>query len=304
MSSHYPLVSICIPTYNGAKYLGEALDSAISQTYRPLEIVISDDNSEDNSLKIAKSFIGKSDIPISIYLHEPAGIGSNWNNCVAKSNGEYIKFLFQDDKLERACIEKMLSYFENDASISLVVCGRDIIVEKGLSNAYEMWAEKWLELYSNLFDRWPIKVHETMSGNELLKSVNISNLLQNKFGEPTCTLIKKKDILNVGGFDTHLKQSLDVEAWYRLIRDRKVVFIRQNLALFRLHDKQETYRNCQTNLQERRVAIKKIFLSLINYLPRRTKLELYLEINVPCFYTLLKKTPIKAVAKVFSRIIS
>ena len=85
------LVSICIPTYNGEAYLAEALQSAIAQTYRPLEIIVSDDASKDRTLDIVKEFQTKTDIPFYVYHHQPAGIGANWNNCVSHANGEYIK---------------------------------------------------------------------------------------------------------------------------------------------------------------------------------------------------------------------
>ena len=103
-----PLVSICIPTYNGAKFIKEAMDSAIAQTYANLEIIVSDDASKDGTLSIIESYKNKTLIPIHIYNHNPEGIGANWNHSVSKAQGDYIKFLFQDDILEPTCIERMM----------------------------------------------------------------------------------------------------------------------------------------------------------------------------------------------------
>src|SRR5690606_24488463 len=89
----FPLVSICIPTYNGAAYIAEALESAIHQTYPHLEIVVSDDASTDATLAIVERFKSKTHIPVSVYHHVPKGIGANWNHCVKQANGAYIKFL-------------------------------------------------------------------------------------------------------------------------------------------------------------------------------------------------------------------
>ena len=86
-----PLVSICIPTYNGAKFIAEAMDSAIKQTYSNLEIVVSDDDSKDETLSIIEAYKTKTSIPVSIYNHEPNGIGANWNNCLNKSKGDYVR---------------------------------------------------------------------------------------------------------------------------------------------------------------------------------------------------------------------
>jgi glycosyltransferase involved in cell wall biosynthesis len=87
------LVSICIPTYNGKKYLNEALESVKSQVYKNIEVIISDDNSTDSTLEICNKFKHEVDFPVYIYSHKPSGIGANWNYIIEKANGDFIKFL-------------------------------------------------------------------------------------------------------------------------------------------------------------------------------------------------------------------
>jgi glycosyltransferase involved in cell wall biosynthesis len=144
-----PLVSICIPTYNGQKFIAEAMDVAIKQTYRPLEIVVSEDASKDATLEIIKSFQNKTDIPIHIFTHKPSGIGANWNNCIVNSNGEYIKFLFQDDTIESNCIEKMVKYAVKSNNIGLVYSKRNFIYNENDKKNIE-----WVKLYENLHLSW------------------------------------------------------------------------------------------------------------------------------------------------------
>ena len=96
-SNKLPLVSICIPTYNGEAYLQEALDSIQNQDYQNLEVVISDDNSSDNTVSIIQKFKNEVDFSVTIISHTPKGIGANWNNCIKHAAGTYIKFLFQDE---------------------------------------------------------------------------------------------------------------------------------------------------------------------------------------------------------------
>src|SRR5690606_34276938 len=114
-----PLVSICIPTYNGEAFIAEALESAIQQSYPNLEIVVSDDASQDGTLALVERFKARTPIPIYVYKHEPQGIGANWNYCVTKAKGAYIKFLFQDDVLEPDCISKMMQ-FMSSSKVGLV----------------------------------------------------------------------------------------------------------------------------------------------------------------------------------------
>ena len=86
-----PLISICIPTYNGESFLEEALDSIVNQTYRNIEVVFSDDASADNTLGIIDKFKSQSNLPIYVFNHLPKGIASNWNHTLEKANGKYIK---------------------------------------------------------------------------------------------------------------------------------------------------------------------------------------------------------------------
>src|SRR2546423_8587516 len=90
-----PLVSVCIPTFNGARWIKESLNSALAQSYRPLEIIIIDDASTDETVKVLRSF---KDDRIRLFVNEQRlGLACNWNRCVELARGEFIKFLFQDD---------------------------------------------------------------------------------------------------------------------------------------------------------------------------------------------------------------
>ena len=105
-----PLVSICIPTYNGDIYIKECLNSAINQTYENIEIIISDDNSQDNTMNICNTILSKTNIDYKIITNNSSGgVADNWNNSIKYSSGQYIKMLFQDDYLYPDCIEKMIS---------------------------------------------------------------------------------------------------------------------------------------------------------------------------------------------------
>ena len=252
-----PLVSICIPTYNGEEFLSECLNSAISQTYLNLEIIISDDNSQDKTLEIAESFISKTTIPIRIFHHQPSGIGDNWNNCVEHANGDYIKFLFQDDTLEPRCVEKMVFAAQQDHQIGMVFCKRSILTEPSDFNAE--WMKNWVEHYSSLHTKWPNPLKEVNHGMSLLKSLTYRDLHHNYIGEPVCTLIKKSVVEEIGGFDNQFKQLIDVEAWYRIISKGRVAFINETLASFRLHDKQLSFINKQKGSQETSRLRRKLF---------------------------------------------
>lgn len=232
------LVSILIPTYNGAEFLLEALEAANAQTYSNCEIIVSDDNSKDSSLEIIESFKKFSKFPVKIYSHKASGIGENWNNCIRKANGEYLKFLFQDDVLKPECTEKLVNRAEQDADIGMVYCKRDFLFN-------EEDHKEWINLYGNLENHWKgfKRPEEIMFGKKYLKDPNLFKFPENKIGEPTAVLIRSSVFKKIGFFRTDLFQLLDVEFWYRIMKYYKVGFVNEELVYFRLHENQTTKKN-------------------------------------------------------------
>ncbi|NIK92523.1 glycosyltransferase family 2 protein [Mangrovimonas sp. CR14] len=281
-----PLVSICIPTYNGARYIAEALESALTQTYPYTEIVISDDASSDATLDIIKRYQLKTAIPIHIYPHEPSGIGANWNHCIKQANGIYIKFLFQDDVLNPTCISEMVDLLEHDKKVGLVACKRDILVDKTYRNDE---TEQWIETYGDLQDHLNIPV---IDGVQYLdRSVFKSRLLLieplNKIGEPTVFLFRKQIVDDIGFFREDLFQILDFEFCNRVLRKYKIAVLNKKLVGFRLHSNQATNSNMthvKSDLLKYHTIIYEKYFFLIN---RNLQLKLLKKYN-PLFKQLVK----------------
>lgn len=238
-----PLVSICIPTRNGERYLEEALRSAFAQTYPRLEIVISDDGSSDGTLGIIDRMRHEAPMPVTVGHHQPSGIGANWNHCVRHAKGAYIKFLFQDDLITPDCVQRMMDLALTDERVGLVYCRRRIIVD-GMSEA----GRAWMERYGTLHGSWKeLAVQQgVMDGRRYLADRYLMEQPYNKIGEPTAVLIKKECFGRDGWFDARLEQSLDYIFWYQVMRHYKVGFVDAELAMFRLHAGQATQRNARS----------------------------------------------------------
>ena len=235
-----PLVSICIPTYNGESFLEETLNTVLSQTYPNLEIIISDDNSKDRTIEIAESFRGKVKYELSILEHGQYGLSQNWNFCISQAKGKYIKFLFQDDLLEPDAILKMVELAEQDEEIGLVFSPRRLFITAG--DTY--YDPTFLDRHGakDIHKGWS-SLKAIQSGQELLKDRNLFNYSINKIGEPTTVLIKKEIFDKVGLFNSDLCQLVDLEMWLRIISECKVGFVNKYLSHFRLHEHQQTTRN-------------------------------------------------------------
>lgn len=268
-----PLVSICIPTYYGEKYIRQAMESALRQTYRPLEIIVSDDASTDKTLSIIDSFYSATDIPINIFHHKPSGIGANWNYCVKNSAGKYIKFLFQDDLLKPDCIQSMVELAETDKDIGIVFSKRELIVNGNHSDYKE-----WIKNFNNLQAGWT-KIEKVQHGKTLLRDINFLSQPKNKVGEPTAVLLRKSVFDKIGYFNTELKQSLDYEFWYRVFKHFKVGYINRELVSFRLHAQQATSQNNKVFISDYQEYPKIVYKNLFWQLHPKLKKELFLRYN-------------------------
>lgn len=277
-----PLVSICIPTFNGQKYVEESLVSALNQTYTNIEIVISDDYSSDGTLEIVNSIRNNSNVPFFIHHHAPNGIGANWNNCVIHAKGNYIKFLFQDDILDPFCIEKMMQVALKDKRIGLVFSRRNFLYPERNNFVDEM-----LTNYKELHVHWT-NLRSINSGPKLLKECYcLLDTPVNKVGEPTAVLLKKDVFRKVGFFNERLVQVLDYEYWYRVFKYYKIGFIDEELATFRLHDMQASQRNVYNNGHDNMLFDKMLYDKLFFQLPFNIQKILFKKYNK--FYKLFKQ---------------
>lgn len=119
--NHEPLpkVSIVLPTYNGAKYIRQSIDSCLNQTYKNIELIIVDDGSTDGTAEIIKSY---KDQRIKYLRHkENKGIPNALNTGFANATGEYLTWTSDDNYYADQAIEKMLSFLR-DRNCSFVYC--------------------------------------------------------------------------------------------------------------------------------------------------------------------------------------
>ena len=105
--NNHVLVSVIIPSYNTAEYIHRAIESSQRQTHSNIEIIIIDDGSKDDTLKIAKGYAEK-DSRIKVIHQDNAGVSSARNHGMREANGEYYVFLDSDDWLEDDAVEVLL----------------------------------------------------------------------------------------------------------------------------------------------------------------------------------------------------
>jgi len=128
------LVSVIIPTYNRADYLLEAMDSVFEQTYRPIELIVVDDGSTDDTLRVVEewriSHGGDDKLFLRYFNQENSGAPAARNLGLIESRGEYIQFLDSDDLLHPEKLEIQVGKLAGDPSLDFVYSGTGAFVDK------------------------------------------------------------------------------------------------------------------------------------------------------------------------------
>ena len=121
-----PLVSILIPVYDRKEFVKRAIESAINQTYKNIEIIAVDNKSTDRTYEVLKGYAEKNS-KVKVYQNkENIGPVRNWLKCLKYAKGEYIKILWSDDLISPNFIEKTLSYLVNHKDVGFVFTGTEI----------------------------------------------------------------------------------------------------------------------------------------------------------------------------------
>jgi glycosyltransferase involved in cell wall biosynthesis len=128
-----PLISCIIPTYNGEKYLAEALDSILEQRYRPIEVIIADDGSSDGTAEIADRY---GDV-VRRTTQANAGPAATRNLGIRSATGTFVAFLDQDDVWRPEKLERQYARFEARPELDISVAHVQRFWESALSEQAE-----------------------------------------------------------------------------------------------------------------------------------------------------------------------
>ncbi|MCI7189013.1 MAG: glycosyltransferase family 2 protein [Fusobacterium mortiferum] len=107
MEKYQPKISVIIPVYGVEKYIRQCLESIINQTYKNLEIIVVNDGTKDNSMKIVEEYL--SDERIKIINKQNGGLSSARNRGIEEATGDYISFIDSDDWIDLNMYKELCS---------------------------------------------------------------------------------------------------------------------------------------------------------------------------------------------------
>lgn len=234
------LVSICIPTYNGDKYLRQCLDSCLEQNFKDYEIIICDDGSGDETVAILESYAKRHSL-IRFYKNEKnLGLVENWNKCVREARGQWIKFVFQDDYISSNCLSTFVNAIEETSTF--MVCARNFVLPKNSGQETFNYYTTKVRTLENTG-----KYTSNQFSPAVLSSIAIENMCMNFIGEPSLIFFKKELVSKIGYFNTNLKQICDFEFAFRVGINYGITYVPEQLCAFRIHQTSTTSTNLSNN---------------------------------------------------------
>ena len=242
MDINKPLVSIIIPVYNGSNYLAEAIDSALAQTYKNIEIIVVNDGSTDDGAteKIALSYGNK----IKYIAKENGGSSSALNEGIRNMSGDYFSWLSHDDLYTADKIEKSVEKIDNRIiDTQVIICGSQLLDSEG----------------NEIF-------HPKKSLDGYFDSTQMFENISNDFQINGCSvLLNKKLIDKIGFFDENLVFVNDTDYWYRLmLNDCTFTCFTDKLVKTRMHSGQVSVKKANLYKTENAILEERVLEALIN----------------------------------------
>lgn len=225
------LVSVIISTYNSSEFITETLDSIYRQTWKELELIITDDSSQDETLEVCRMWLGKhKDRFVSTNLITSdvnTGVSANANRGVRVSTGTWIKFLGADDTLLPSCISNNMLFVWENPSVKVLFSRVNIYQDTFEDrNFIRTTPESEISRTSII---WPERTAE--SQYKML-------LLCDRIHFTPSLFINKKTFLEVGGFDERFRMLEDYPLWLNLTRNGIMLHFMNKISVnYRRHRK-------------------------------------------------------------------
>ena len=216
------LISVVLPVYNHEKYVSEAIESVLNQTYVSLELIIIDDGSKDRSLDIIHRY--SEDSRVTIIEQENMGAHNAINRGLALAKGKYLAILNSDDAYEPDRFEKMIAAIEKDPELGFCCSYISVVNNKGKVLGVK---EGWKNM-----EPWPVSHSERSLSHEGFTG----NLLICNFISTTSNFFFRREVYEKHGGMRNLRFVHDWDFALRIAADTKCTIIEEPLMRYRVHD--------------------------------------------------------------------
>ncbi len=231
-----PKVSVIMPAYNRAAYIGEAIQSVLEQNFRDFELLVVDDGSTDETEKVVRDFQDKR---VRYFYQENGGISAAMNTGIRNARGAYIARLDSDDIWLQDMLNTLINTLTTRPEIS------------------------WAYASTTAMDKYGVPLPEIRGLPEKYPGDSLKSMLSEDFTCSITTVVCKGCFEHVGLFDRSVNPNEDWEMGFRLVKHFKFAFIDRVVAKFRYHPENTTVGkkspHIKVHLDERHKVLDKIF---------------------------------------------
>jgi glycosyltransferase involved in cell wall biosynthesis len=260
-SSTVPKVSVCIPVYNGSDYIGEAIQSVLSQTLVDFELIICDNCSTDTTREIVSGFTD----PRIRYVENPENLGlvGNANHCLELAKGEYVCILHHDDLMLPDNLRRKVQLLDAHSDVGFVHSNIVLIDLKGEILSPCIWNA---DSRCDYIETGKIVFQKFLSYLPLGASIFIG-----------AVLARRECYQRLGGFSVELLHCNDSEMWMRMSLFYNVACISTPLVKYRVHPLSTSSSwgdyTSLPYLKEHYLAAEMVFARHSEHIPRATSLR-------------------------------
>lgn len=230
------LISVIIPSYNYGRFVGEAVDSALAQTYRPIEIIVVDDGSKDITAEVMQAY---ADNPLVRYIRqENKGLPGARNTGILAATGKYLALLDADDVWEPEKIEQQVAFYEEHADAAIVA-----------TDSYEFESDHRPQTTDRRPQTTASFLHTSFAADSSSVSSNsafiphpssftsysLRDLMEFSPFRPSSVIMRKDLCERAGLFDEELKYVEDLDMWARMASHGPIYRLNSQLTGFRNH---------------------------------------------------------------------
>jgi len=214
--------------HNGERWLAEAIDSVLNQSFTDFEFLIHDDGSSDDSLSMLRQYAAK-DSRIIVSSGPNRGVAASVNQLIESARGELLARMDADDICLPDRFEKQIAYMAINPEC-LVLGGFDIVMDQ---------------------DGRPIKTNSRPLDHEIIDGQNIRGIVS--IHQPT-VMMRRKAVCECGGYDPSFTAALDLDLWLRMAEIGRLANLPDILLKYRVHDKSVSASNRDLQRQRCRQA--------------------------------------------------
>lgn len=234
-------VSVVIPTYNGARFILEALQSVFSQTYQIAEIIVVDDGSTDNTKEVLEPFCDR----LTYIKQTNAGPSAARNRGVRFASGDWVAFLDSDDCWEVEHISRLVEKAHEYPGAAMVYCGK-----------------RWVDAGGRFMDNIPLQ--KTFPSGWIFNELFHANYISSA----SVVIVKRQCFMDAGGFNERFTSiAEDYDLWMRISAVSPIVGVPVYTVRYRRHDTNltlQTVKQIEADLEILKSSIRMIAQNEVN----------------------------------------